>query len=157
MFCKVNVLLFSSLLITIIGSVGRWVCVSVGKWLVVGWSVVSGSVVGGFNKTRLFSVDFELDWSSKLFVRLRTNCFWFPVELQTLIYMLFNLVKATSPNSIPTKMFKLLINVSSQLINLFNKIYLGFLGDCFVPLQKIFIQYFRASWSFKSCVWPFTE
>ena len=74
-FCKVNVLLFSSLLITIIGPVGRWVGGSVGKLSVVGWSVVSGSVVGefnktrsvvgwsvvgGFNKTRLLSVDFEL-------------------------------------------------------------------------------------------------
>ena len=38
-FCKVNVLLFSSLLNMIIGSVGKW-------------SVVGGSVVGGFNKTR---------------------------------------------------------------------------------------------------------
>ena len=55
-FCKVNVLLSSSLLNMIIGSVGRWVCGrwvggSVGKWSVVGWSVVGGSVVGGFNKT----------------------------------------------------------------------------------------------------------
>ena len=57
-FCKVNVLLFSSLLNMIIGSVGRWVCgrwvgESAGKWSVVGWSVVDGLVFGGFNKTRL--------------------------------------------------------------------------------------------------------
>ena len=50
-FCKVNALLFSSLLNMIIGSVGRWVC---GRWVggsVGKWSVVGGSVVGGFNKT----------------------------------------------------------------------------------------------------------
>ena len=55
-FCKVNVLLFSSLLNMIIASVGRWVCGrtisgSVGKWSVVGWSVVDESVVGRFDKT----------------------------------------------------------------------------------------------------------
>ena len=55
-FCKVNVLLFSSLLNMIIASVGRWFCGrlvggSVGKLSVVGWSVVGGSVVGGFHKT----------------------------------------------------------------------------------------------------------
>ena len=50
-FCKVIVLLFSSLLNTIIASVGWWVC---GRWIggsVGKWSVVGGSVVGGFNKT----------------------------------------------------------------------------------------------------------
>ena len=52
MFCKVNVLLFSSLLNMIIASVGWWVGGLVGKWSVVGWSVVGGSVVGGFNKTQ---------------------------------------------------------------------------------------------------------
>ena len=36
--------------------------------------------------------------------------------------MFFNLLKATSQ-----KIFKLLINVSSQLIDLFNKIHQGFL------------------------------
>ena len=51
MFCKVNILLFSSLLNMITASVNRWVGGSVGKWLVVDWSVVGGSVVGGFNKT----------------------------------------------------------------------------------------------------------
>ena len=44
MFCKLNTLLFSSLLNMIIASVGRWldgqwVGGSVGKWLVVGWWV----------------------------------------------------------------------------------------------------------------------
>ena len=53
-FCKVNLLLISKLLNMIIESVGRRVggrCIgrSVGKWSVVGWSVV-----GGFNKTRIF-------------------------------------------------------------------------------------------------------
>ena len=56
MFCKVNILLFSSLLNIITPSggrcvVGRWVGGSVGKWSVVGWSVVGGLVVGEFNKT----------------------------------------------------------------------------------------------------------
>ena len=51
MFCKVNILLFSSLLNIITPSGGRWVGGSVGKWSVVGWSVVGGLVVGGFNKT----------------------------------------------------------------------------------------------------------
>ena len=51
MFCKLNILLFSSLLNMITASVGRWVSSrwvggSVGKWSVVSWSVV-----GGFNKT----------------------------------------------------------------------------------------------------------
>ena len=51
MFCKVNIMLFSSLLNMITESLGRWVggrwvVWSVGKWSVVGWSVVSG-----FNKT----------------------------------------------------------------------------------------------------------
>ena len=52
-FCKMNVLLFSSLLNMIIGSVGRWVY---GRWVGESagkWSVVDGLVVGGFNKTRL--------------------------------------------------------------------------------------------------------
>ena len=52
MFCKVNILLFSSLLKIITASVGLWVGGSVGKWSVVSWSVVGGSVVGGFNKTQ---------------------------------------------------------------------------------------------------------
>ena len=46
MFCKVNIMLFSSLLNMITESLGRWVggpC--------VGWSVGEWSVVGGFNKT----------------------------------------------------------------------------------------------------------
>ena len=55
-FCKVNVLLFSSLLNMIIASVGRWFCgrlvgESVGKLSVVGWSVgrwVGGRLVGGW-------------------------------------------------------------------------------------------------------------
>ena len=51
MFCKVNIMLFSSLLNVITESLGRWVGGSVDKWSVVGWSVVGGSVVGGFNKT----------------------------------------------------------------------------------------------------------
>ena len=46
MFCKVNILLFSSLLNMTTASVGRWVGGSVGKWSVVGWLVF-----GGFNKT----------------------------------------------------------------------------------------------------------
>ena len=46
MFCKVNILLFSSLLNIITESVGRWIGESVGKW-----SVVRGSVVRGFKKT----------------------------------------------------------------------------------------------------------
>ena len=51
MFCKVNIMLFSSLLNMITESLGRrvggrWVGGSVGKW-----PVVSGSMVGGFNKT----------------------------------------------------------------------------------------------------------
>ena len=66
MFCKVNILLFLSLLKMITASVGRWIGVrwvggSMGKWSVVGWSVVSGSVVGGsvvdgFNKTQFIFV-----------------------------------------------------------------------------------------------------
>ena len=52
-FCKVNVLLFPSVLNMIIASVGPWVCGrwvrgSVGKWSMFGWSVVAG-----FNKTVL--------------------------------------------------------------------------------------------------------
>ena len=46
MFCKVNILFFSSRLNMVTASVGRWVGGSVGKWSVVGWLVV-----GGFNKT----------------------------------------------------------------------------------------------------------
>ena len=49
MSCKVNILLFSSLLNMITASHGRWVgdrwvCVSAGKWLVVSWCVVRWSV-----------------------------------------------------------------------------------------------------------------
>ena len=51
MFCKVNIMLFSSLLNMITASLGRWVGGSVGQWSVVGWSVVRGSVLAGFNKT----------------------------------------------------------------------------------------------------------
>ena len=52
MFCKVNIMLFSSLLDMITASLcrwvgGMWVGGSMGKWSVVGWPVV-----GGFNKTR---------------------------------------------------------------------------------------------------------
>ena len=55
-FCKVNILPFSSLLNIVVASVGhraggRWVDGSVDKWSVVGWSVAGGVVVGGFNKT----------------------------------------------------------------------------------------------------------
>ena len=55
-FCKVNILLFSSLLNVIIASVGRrvggrWVGGSLGKGSVVGWLVV-----GGFNETPKCSV-----------------------------------------------------------------------------------------------------
>ena len=46
MFCKVNILLFSSLLNKINASGARWVG---GRW--VDGSVVGSSVVGGFNKT----------------------------------------------------------------------------------------------------------
>ena len=45
MFCKVNILLFWSLLNMITASMGRWVS---GRW-----SVVGGLVVGGFNKILL--------------------------------------------------------------------------------------------------------
>ena len=63
MFCKVNIILFSSLLNMITESLGRWVGGrwvggSVSKWSVVGWSVVGGSVVGGFNKTQLEFLSF---------------------------------------------------------------------------------------------------
>ena len=49
MFCKVNIMLFSSLLNMITESLGRWVDRSVvggsvGKWSVVGWSVVGGLI-----------------------------------------------------------------------------------------------------------------
>ena len=52
MFSKVNIMLFSSLLDMITASLcrwvgGLWVGRSMGKWSMVGWSVV-----GGFNKTR---------------------------------------------------------------------------------------------------------
>ena len=47
-FCKVNVLLFSSLLNMIIASVGLW---SVGRW--VSGRMADWSVVGGFNKTQI--------------------------------------------------------------------------------------------------------
>lgn len=50
--------------------------------------------------------------------------------------MSFNLIKTTIPKIISTKMFKLLINVSFQLINLYNKMYLGFSSDYFVVDQK---------------------
>ena len=46
-FCKVNVLLFSSLLNMIIASVGRWICDRCVGGLVDKWSVVHWSVVGG--------------------------------------------------------------------------------------------------------------
>ena len=46
MFCKLNILLFSSLSNMITASVSQWVGGSVGNW-----SLVGGSVVGGFNKT----------------------------------------------------------------------------------------------------------
>ena len=51
MFCKVNIMLFSSLLNIITSSLGRWTGGSVSKCSVIGWSVVAGSVVGGFNKS----------------------------------------------------------------------------------------------------------
>ena len=62
MFCKVNTMLFSSLLNMITPSLGRWVGRSVGKW-----SVVGGSEVGGFNKTLrgLITISFP-----------KTNVFW---------------------------------------------------------------------------------
>ena len=43
-------------------------------------------------------------------------------------------------------MFKLLINVSSQLINLYNKMYLGFSSDYFVVEQKILILSLSEIW-----------
>ena len=52
MFCKVNIMLFLSLLNMMTELLGRWVG---GRWVggsVVGWSVVGGLVVGEFNKTR---------------------------------------------------------------------------------------------------------
>ena len=63
MFCKVNIMLFSSLLNMITESLGRWVGGSVvgGRWVggsVSKWSVVGGSVVGGFNKTQLEFLSF---------------------------------------------------------------------------------------------------
>ena len=61
-FCKVIVLLFSSLLNTIITSVGHWVC---GRW--VGGSVVGGTVVGGFNKTLWVRY---IDWKNRHFFLL---------------------------------------------------------------------------------------
>ena len=48
MFCKVNIMLFSSLLNLITESLGRWVS---GWWVSGRWSVVGWSVAGGFNKT----------------------------------------------------------------------------------------------------------
>ena len=59
MFCKVNIMLFSILVVNMITeSLGRWaggsvVGGSVDKWLVVSSLVVGESVVGGFNKTLL--------------------------------------------------------------------------------------------------------
>ena len=57
-FCKVKILLFSSLLNMTTASVGRWVGGpvvggSVSKWSGVGWSVVSG-----FNKTLFLEFSF---------------------------------------------------------------------------------------------------
>ena len=51
MFCKLIILLFSSLSNMITASVSQWVGGSVGNWSLVGESMVGGSVVGGFNKT----------------------------------------------------------------------------------------------------------
>ena len=56
MFCKVNIMLFSSLLNIITSSLGRWTGGSVSKCSVIGWSVVAGSVVGGFNKSPCFAI-----------------------------------------------------------------------------------------------------
>ena len=66
-FCKVNILLFSNLLNMIIRSVGRWVGGTVSKW-----SVVGGSVVAGFSKTRHIPAAKEVKITQSIYV----HWFW---------------------------------------------------------------------------------
>ena len=65
-FCKVNILLFSSLLNIVIASVGRWVG---GRW--VGGRLVGGTVVGGFNKTPQGQCTFYLPDEMKILHKMR--------------------------------------------------------------------------------------
>lgn len=53
-------------------------------------------------------------------VRFWTNWFWVGTQLQPLINLPLNPLKTTGQNSIPRKMFKLLINIPRQLTDILN-------------------------------------
>ena len=79
MFCKVNILLFSSLLNMITASVGRWVG---GRWVSGRWSVdLIKPIYLRFSEQMLFQT-FAYDWKDYISKMLSTNrCFLLTTEL----------------------------------------------------------------------------
>ena len=85
-----------------------WTCLNVKEFL-------------AWNKRRIGNLfDCWFGLAKLLSVRFWTNWFWVGTQLQSLINLPLNPLKTTGQNSIPRKMFKLLINIPRQLTDILN-------------------------------------